>query len=142
MKNPGKAIRDAYLSSLTGITYNGNTITVYDDLPIETLPDNYVYINSIDEQQKGNNHIYDYTAVVTLDCVTRQYRKVDRDTVDSIAEAVTNAILPTPNNHTLTDTNFQFIGVSIESGRYLNGVDGDTHITRKIIRFTQTLIQK
>ena len=142
MKNPGKAIRDAYLSSLTGITYGGSPITVYDDLPIETLPDNYVYINAIDEVQKGNNHIYDYTGVITLDIVVRQYKKVDRDTVDGIAEAVTNAIMPTINAHTLTNTDFYFIGVALESGRYLNGTDVDYHITRKILRFSQTLIQK
>lgn len=142
MKNPGKAIRDAYMTALTGITYGGNTITVYDDLPIGTLPNTYVYINAIDEVQKGNNQIYDYTGVITIDIVTKQYKKVDRDTVDGIAQAVTTAILPTPNNHTLTDSNFYFIGVALESGRYLGGTDGDSHITRKILRFSQTLIQK
>jgi hypothetical protein len=137
MRNPGKALRDAYMTALSGLS-----VTVYDDLPIETLPDSYVYINAIDEVQKGNNHIYDYTGVITLDIVTKQYKKVDRDTVDAIAEEVMTAIMPLVNQHTLSDTYFNFHGVTLESARYLNGTNGDWHITRKILRFSQTIIQK
>jgi hypothetical protein len=130
------------MTALSGLTYNGTSVTVYDDLPIGTLPDNYVYINSIDDIHLGdNNSVFNHTGIVTLDIVTKQYKKVDRDTVDGIAEQVMNTILPSINS-TLSDTNFSFYNIRMESSRYLNGVDGDYHLTRKILQFSQTLIQK
>lgn len=142
MKNAGKAIRTAYYNALNGITYNSNTVTVYDDLPIGTLPDQYVYINDITEAGTDNNQQFVSDVVVTLDVVVRQYKKVDRDTVDGIAEVVCNTLLPTVTGLVLTETNFQIINLLRDGFQYLNDYDGDYHIVRKIMRFRQTLIEK
>ena len=141
MKNPGKYIREAYMAALTGLTYNGNTIAVYEFLPIETLPDNYVYINSIDYTQVGNNQLFIHTSSITLDVVTRQYKKVDYDTVDGISQEVQDLILTHPFS-TLQNADFQFMNPTLESGRYLIEQDSATHYVRNIIRFSQTVIQK
>ena len=141
MKNPGKYIREAYMSALTGLTYGGNTIAVYEFLPIETLPDNYVYINSIDYTQVGNNQLFIHTSSITLDVVTRQYKKLDYDTVDGISQEVQDLILTHPFS-TLQNADFQFMNPTLESGRYLIEQDSATHYVRNIIRFSQTVIQK
>ena len=141
MKNPGKYIREAYMSALTGLTYEGNTIAVYEFLPIETLPDNYVYINSIDYTQVGNNQLFIHTSSITLDVVTRQYKKLDYDTVDGISQEVQDLILTHPFS-TLQNADFQFMNPTLESGRYLIEQDSATHYVRNIIRFSQTVIQK
>ena len=141
MKNPGKYIREAYMSALTGLTYGGNAIAVYEFLPIETLPDNYVYINSIDYTQVGNNQLFIHTSSITLDVVTRQYKKLDYDTVDGISQEVQDLILTHPFS-TLQNADFQFMNPTLESGRYLIEQDSATHYVRNIIRFSQTVIQK
>jgi hypothetical protein len=141
MKNPGKYIREAYMAALTGLTYGGNTIAVYEFLPIETLPDNYVYINSIDYTQVGNNQLFIHTSSITLDVVTRQYKKLDYDTVDGISQEVQDLILTHPFS-TLQNADFQFMNPTLESGRYLIEQDSATHYVRNIIRFSQTVIQK
>ena len=141
MKNPGKYIREAYMSALTGLTYGGNTIAVYEFLPIETLPDNYVYINSIDYTQVGNNQLFIHTSSITLDVVTRQYKKLDYDTVDGISQEVQDLILTHPFS-TLQNADFQFMNPTLESGRYIIEQDSATHYIRNIIRFSQTVIQK
>ena len=141
MKNPGKYIREAYMSALTGLNYGGNTIAVYEFLPIETLPDNYVYINSIDYTQVGNNQLFIHTSSITLDVVTRQYKKLDYDTVDGISQEVQDLILTHPFS-TLQNADFQFMNPTLESGRYLIEQDSATHYVRNIIRFSQTVIQK
>ena len=141
MKNPGKYIREAYMAALTGLTYEGNTIAVYEFLPIETLPDNYVYINSIDYAQVGNNQLFIHTSSITLDVVTRQYKKLDYDTVDGISQEVQDLILTHPFS-TLQNSDFQFMNPTLESGRYLIEQDSATHYVRNIIRFSQTVIQK
>ena len=141
MKNPGKYIREAYMAALTGLTYEGNTIAVYEFLPIETLPDNYVYINSIDYTQVGNNQLFIHTSSITLDVVTRQYKKLDYDTVDGISQEVQDLILTHPFS-TLQNADFQFMNPTLESGRYIIEQDSATHYIRNIIRFSQTVIQK
>lgn len=42
MKNPGTSLRKAFAAALASLTYDGKAITVYSQLPIVTLPDNYV----------------------------------------------------------------------------------------------------
>ncbi len=141
MKNPGRAIRDAYMAALSGVTYQGNAVTVYDNMPIETTPDRYVYINSITYDQVGNNQLFIHTGSVAVDVVVKQYKKIDYDTLDDIAEAVQNAILALPTS-TVTDANYEFIAPNVESANYLTDQDGAYHMCRKIIRFSQSLIQK
>jgi hypothetical protein len=161
MNNPGKSIRDVYYNALSalgaGSVYlsdgNGNritdglgnllitssgsgTYTVFDDLPLETLPQNYIYINSIDYNQVGNNQLYVHDAVVTVDIVTRQYKKVDRDTVDAMAAEVMTAII----EGNLQDATYQIIDVNLISSRYLTNQDGAYFLTRNILRFQQNLI--
>jgi hypothetical protein len=162
MLNPGKAIRDLYYTKLSeiggGINYlssstgfriidgvGNNIITspftgsyaVYDDLPLETLPENYIYINAVDYNQVGNNQLYIHDAVVTVDIVTKQYKKINRDTVDLIAKEVMTALI----EGNLQDSNFQIIDVNLLSSRYLTGQDGAYFLTRNILRFQQNLIK-
>jgi hypothetical protein len=141
MKNPGKAIRDAYMAALSGVTYSGSALTVYDNMPIETTPDRYAYINAVTYDQVGNNQLFIYNGSVAVDVVVKQYKKIDYDTLDDIAEKVQNAILALPTS-TVTDANYTFIAPTIESATYINDQDGAYHMCRKIIRFSQSLIQK
>jgi hypothetical protein len=161
MNNPGKAIRDVYYAALSALGAGayyisdgnnnifsdgaGNLIlakaettayAVFDDLPLETLPQNYIYINAIDYNQLGNNQLFIHDAVVTIDIVTRQYKKVDRDTVDAIAAEVMTAII----QGNLQDATFQIIDVNLISSRYLTNQDGAYFLTRNILRFQQNLI--
>lgn len=161
MKNAGRAIRDTYYEKLSTlgagavyltdglgnrltdglgnlfITSSGaGTFTVYDDLPIETLPDSYIYINAVDYNQVGNNQLYIHEAVVTIDIVTRQYKKVNRDLCDDIATEVLTALI----EGNLQNEFFQIIDVNLISARYLTGQDGAYFLTRKILRLGQNLI--
>jgi hypothetical protein len=100
-----------------------------------------VYINSIDYTQVGNNQLFIHTSSITLDVVTRQYKKLDYDTVDGISQEVQDIILTHPFS-TLQNADFQFMNPTLESGRYLVEQDSATHYVRNIIRFSQTVIQK
>jgi len=52
-----------------------------------------------------------------------------------------HAVLPNLQG-ALSDANFSFYNVTLEGARYLTGQEGDFQLTRKILRFSQTLIQK
>jgi len=141
MKNPGKSLREAYMAALSNVTYNGNNVTVYEFMPIETTPDNYVYINSMQWTQVGNNQLFIHDGSIAVDIVTKQYKKLDYDVVDEISYQVMNTILTYPYS-TITDADFQFMHPTVESAQYLLDQDGAYHIVRKIVRFAQSLIQK
>ena len=129
------------MSALQGLTYDTKAVQVYEFMPIETLPDNYVYINAITYNQTGNNQLFIYTGSVAIDIVTKQYKKLDYDVVDGIAEEVQNTILAFPFSQ-IQDSNFGFMNTVIDSAQYIVEQDGSAFIVRKIIRFTQSLIQK
>jgi hypothetical protein len=129
------------MTALQGLTYDGQAVQVYEFMPIETLPMNYVYINAITYNQTGNNQLFIYTAGVAIDIVTKQYKKLDYDVVDGIAAQVQNTILAFPYSQ-IQDSNFGFMNTVLESAQYIVEQDGSAFIVRKIIRFTQSLIQK
>jgi hypothetical protein len=65
----------------------------------------------------------------------------DRDAVDSISQSMTEAVLATiPGS--LTNADFYIGHIQNSNSLYLDGRDGETYITRKILTFTQSLIQK
>jgi len=141
MKNPGKALREAYMAALAGLQYDGKSIMVYEFLPLETLPDNYVYINGMATSQVGNNHAFIHDATIIIDIVTKQYKKLDYDVVDGIAQAVFDKLLTYPYS-TIANSDFGFMNPQVQSDQYLIEPDGSTWLVRKVITFTQSIIEK
>ena len=140
MKNPGRALRDIYTAALASLTYEGQAVKVYDNVPVETTPDKYVYVNAIDYDQVGNNQLFVHTGSVAIDVVVKQYKKVDTDVLDEIAQTACNLILANSSSQ-LSNADYNVMNPQVESATYLFETDGAYHISRKIIRFTQTLIQ-
>jgi hypothetical protein len=142
LKNASKAIREAYYTALNGnISYGGNNVPVYKNVPVQTMPDHFIEIASIDEVNELNDHKWMRECILTLEVVSTQYQFRDYTVVDEISEDVQQIIIATIGG-SLTDTNFQIGHIQVESSRYLNETDGNRFITRKILQFNQTLIQK
>lgn len=143
MKDPGNAILSAYYNVLNGnITYNGKNVPVYKSDPIGTLPDNYIVLTNIIEGQSNNNQKFSNDMSIDIDIITTQYKTITNTIADNISNQIVNLITPTTSSFTLTDTDFQFIVVRRERATYLNELDGDYHIIRKILTFNQILIEK
>ena len=80
---------------------------------------------------------------VNVEVFTRQYKYQSNTAVDEIAEDVMAAIIPNTNSNALDTTDFQVGYIALQNSRYLYEVDEKGYnITRKILTFTQTLIQK
>jgi hypothetical protein len=141
MKNPGTSLRKAFAAALASLTYDGKAVTVYSQLPIVTLPDNYVYINSMTHAQVGNNQIFIHDCSITLDVVSKQYKQLDYDVTDGIAAEVMNTLTTFPYS-TLTDADFQFVAPVLASSNYLVEQDGSAWLVRKLLTFDMTLIEK
>ena len=141
MKNASKSLRDAYYTALQGITYNGTSVPVYKDAPVQTVPDYFITIGSITEANEANDRDFMRPTEIVIDISTRQYMYKNRDAVDAISESVTEAILDGVGG-SLDSTDFEFGHIENGISLYLDNKDGEYYITRKILTFNQTLIQK
>lgn len=141
MKNASKAIRDAYATALAGITYNGKAVPVYKMLPVGTLGDYFIELGNIIEVNEQNDNKFIRECIVTLEVVGTQYNYRNYDIVDTIGESVLQTLLATVGG-ALSDTNFQIGHIQLEDTRYLSETDGSRYVTRKVLQFSQLLIQK
>jgi len=78
MLDTSNAVRQAYITALNGnITYDGNNVPVYGNIPFKTPPKKYVIISDIREVQDLNNNAFFNNVVVTLDIFAEQYMTND-----------------------------------------------------------------
>lgn len=142
MKDPGAQIQTAFANALGSLTYNGASVPVYTDEPLEITPDYFVKVGDINVSPRDqNNQKFTTTAAVTLDIVTVQTGTYSSTPADMICNDVVNAIMPTPGGCTLTSTDFQFISAWADSIGYLNGTQGDRKVVRKLLTITLKIEQ-
>lgn len=140
MKNASKVIRSTFKNALSGITYGGASVPVYENQPVNTVGNYWIQIISISEQNDPNDQRFIRPVSIDIDIVTRQYQYQDYTAVDTIAESVMQAILPQIGG-SLSSNDFQIGHIQLEASRYLDGRNGEYYITRKILTFSQILIQ-
>jgi hypothetical protein len=136
MKDIGSTIRTVY-TSLLAVTYNGQSVPFYSGEPYETTPENYIYINSIDQAQDNNDQRYANEVVVTLDVVTKTNMANDKTAVDSISNSVLTAVV----GQIVDTVDFQ-VHIINATSNYLHQQDGTIHINRKLIRIFNRITQK
>lgn len=134
MKDVGKFIRDTY-TSLLNVTYNGQSVPFYTEIPYETTPENYIYINSVDQTDDNNDQRYVNEVVVTLDVVTKQNMRNNKDAVDAISSSVLQALMGQ-----IVRGEFEIHIINATSG-YLHEQDGTIHINRKLLRIFNRITQ-
>jgi len=143
MKDSSNNIRQIYLSALDGnITYNGQDVKVYGELPFETPYEQYIIISSITETDENNNHRFSNKVDVTIDIFVQQYRDYSNAAVDNIAGQVLNILLPDPQINNIGDSDFEVYPMARISSRYLPLEDGQNFTARKIITITNLVNQK
>ena len=141
MKDTGQIV-SVYLGLLSGLTYNGTSVPVYEDEPVETVPDNYVQVTAVTgSPAERNNAAWISEVIVQLDIITRQYKVSNRTVRDEIADDILGIIIPSIGVE-LNNTDFQITNIELDNSSYLHELDGAYHINRKILSFRNHLIQK
>ena len=141
MKDTGSLL-SVYSSLLSSLAYGGVSVPVYEDDPVNTVPDNYVIMTQVtDSPGERNNSRWIREAVVVMDVVTRQYKVSNRTVRDSIANSILTALIPSIGV-TTENTDFQITNIELDSSTYLNELDNGYHINRKILTIRNHLIQK
>lgn len=147
MKDPVKFIKNAYYNALNNaITYNGSTITVYDEEADETGGDYYIIISTITDADFPNKAKFMNDVEVLIDVVSQNNWRVDlvKEIVDSITSKIMNVILPSVGNTSLSDSaDFQIVDVRKAATQHVPVLDtGTKKIVRRLTRFTQLIIEK
>lgn len=147
MKDPVKFIKDAYYNLLkNNITYNGSIIDVYDEEADPAGNSYYIIVSTVtDTDQPVKTKFFTDTQIV-IDVVTLlDYQMTkQKEIVDVICGKIMNLVLPTPDTTGIADTtDFQVISVRRESSNHLPVLDtGTKKVVRRILRFTQTVVEK
>jgi hypothetical protein len=140
MKDTGSIV-SVYTALLSSLTYGGVSVPVYEDDPVETVPDNYVQIIQVsDSPTERNNSRWVREVTVQLDVITRQYKVSNRTVRDSIANSILEALI-TSVGVNLINADFQITNIELDNSTYLNELDGAYHINRKILSIRNHLIQ-
>lgn len=133
--NKSRALRTGYYNALSGsISYNGNTVKVYDSyVKIEDSESFYVILSTQTSSQRGaktNSKFYDDT--ILIDIVTKFSKPAGKSASEDIAEQIETAIDAgidiTPNGYKIGNTN-------LESDTDLETVDNQIYIFRKLMRY-------
>lgn len=142
MTNAGKYIRQLYDSLLDEILWNGEKVPLIQSQSALTLPRKFIEIKGVETSNVLNDSKFMSEVTITIEVVTAQYKYQNRDTADEIAQNILYEIVPTIGG-TLVQDYFIIGHVQLESSRYLEEIDEQgNYITRKILVFNQTIIQK
>jgi len=140
MKDTGSIV-SVYTALLSSLAYGGVAVPVYEDDPVETVPDNYVQIIQVsDSPTERNNTRFVREVTVQLDVITRQYKVSNRTVRDSIANSILQALIPIVGTNVI-NADFQITNIELDNSTYLNELDGAYHINRKILSIRNHLIQ-
>jgi hypothetical protein len=140
MKDTGSIV-SVYTALLSSLAYGGVAVPVYEDDPVETVPDNYVQIIQVsDSPAERNNSRWIREVTVQLDVITRQYKVSNRTVRDSIADDILGLITASIGVN-IVGADFQITNIELDNSTYLNELDGAYHINRKILSIRNHLIQ-
>ena len=140
MKDTGSIV-SVYTALLSSLAYGGVSVPVYEDDPVETVPDNYVQIIQVsDSPAERNNSRWIREVTVQLDVITRQYKVSNRTVRDSIANSILGLITASIGIN-IVGADFQITNIELDNSTYLNELDGAYHINRKILSIRNHLIQ-
>lgn len=144
MRDPRKALRTAYISALSGLTYNGDPVTVYDKVPQSAI---YPYVEiaeqtSVDGSDKSS---YGQEVTVLLNVVTGFEPGIGGSSPsDDIANSILSTIYIRGQEKTVLDLsgdNFSVTTTALDSDTPLKELDENYHFYRRLLRFRHRIEQ-
>lgn len=141
MKNPGSYLRQAIATTLSGITYSGNAVPVYENESVSGT-DYQIVIGEYSDTDASNKDTFAASAQQVIEVVAEQSTAA-RKYVDAIGDLVMNAIKPTTRSEGIAENaDWQIFTHGRPSVNYLTEDTQAGYIVRLIMRFEILLIQK
>ena len=141
MKDPRKAIRSAYRTALSSLTYNGSSVPVYDKVP-QNASYPYVHIAEQTTLDLSDKTSYGQDVTVLLDIVTGFTPNIGgKSPSDDIANEILQVIHIRGTNIDLSGNNFNCVTTMLESDTSLEELEENYHIYRRLLRFRHHIEQ-
>lgn len=135
MKDASYALRVGYFTLSDSVL----SVPVYDAKADDSASGNYVVISSQSSVSDSSKDSFQYEHSITVDVVTRfQGNAATSKTADDIANAISDAIQPTPSTSGLTVTGFVVLTTNRDV-KEIKGQFGTEYIIRKILTFSHLI---
>lgn len=142
MKDAELPLRKAYKELLSGLTYNGKPVALYDLMASDKALAPYVILGPWQGQKDNTKLSFGQSGEINLDVFTR-FTGDQRSTkmASDIANAITDLLKPTPTAEVLSVEGFDSWKTLIEGSQDISQVTGTDTIIRKIITVSHSLCQ-
>lgn len=138
-------LRRAIYGLLNGnVSYQGNTIPVYDSYAPDDVPTPYIIIDNISESDNSDKCNFGQNLLVTYNVVTEYILKSSNGRYDSemIANEMTKVLLPQRACGELYQLpGFQCVRANKVNGQSITELSDTTKIFRKVIQISYTIKQ-
>lgn len=143
MINTAGPLLNSYSSLLDGnLSYDSKNVPVFKIDAPETQKSHYVLLRQESESYAGNKRSFADNTVIIIDIVTIFQNNINSSIVDNIDNQIGALLLASPGVSGLDQQNdIEVLNVTRESTFYLSEDDGVNKYYRKIIRYTQRVLQ-
>lgn len=137
MKDASYPLRVGYFTLLDSVL----SVPVYDAKADDAASGNYVIISEQTNSSDSSKDTFQYEHTITVDVVTRfTGNAATSKTADDIANAISQAIQPTPSTCGLTVTGFNILTTNKDS-KGIKAQFGTEYIIRKILTFSHLITE-
>lgn len=137
-------VRKAYFNALNGrILYNGNPITVSDEILPKDAPDMlYVIIANQSGSQENTFEGWRSVEDIDLDIVYKANTRGAKEPLDNIANQIFGILFPYRGAKIPSDPGIQINCARLESDRYIPlSLNSNNSVNRRILTFRQHVVQ-
>lgn len=137
MKDASYALRVGYFALLDNVL----SVPVYDAKADDAASGNYVVLSEQTDATDSSKDSFEYQHTITVDVVTRfKGNAATSKTADDIANAISQAVQPTPGTCGVTVTGFNIL-TTTRSSKDLKAQFGTEYIIRKLLTFSHLLTE-
>lgn len=139
------AIRTAYVQALSGLVYNGQPITVTDELsPLDGASNPYVIVAAQTGSEENTQISWGSVELINLDVIFKTPSRAAKKPVDDVCGLILATLLPMPGTTNLpAQEGVQINCVRLSEDRTIPVLlNGSNSVVRRVLTFKQHVLQK
>jgi hypothetical protein len=132
----GEQVRKAFYNKISALTYNGNAVSVFDELSVKAQTTPYVILSSQVEQQTDVDVRDTFSASILIKITDAQSQSATKTNVEALGKLIFDAV---KGDQIDFGTDWAIRGVKIQSTNYLTQDVGDKVYVQKIYRYSMDI---
>jgi hypothetical protein len=137
----GTAVRTAFNSKISALTYNGSAIEVFDEFQVYGQNSPYVVLSTQTEQQIANDDAFIWNCTILLKVVAWGSLIVGKKAAEDLGALILSNVLSLRGEQINTVSGFDITGVELQSTNTLPIPTDERVYINKLYRFGLTVQQ-